>query len=219
VPCKLLAPWRPWACPGYLQPPRPCARTHAYTCTSPHTHKEKHTCTDTAQDNRSCICPRLAPHPLPKQESGPRRRTTLACTQHTHPHPHTPVLPSRCSSESDGQWATPCAASTARPSALMPHPASPPSPHQHTYEVQEGALYHTCYHSFLLPTRLDTNKIHTHPCTHLYTHTALSLYICAGTMYMLMYICIYLCTCIYIYVLALSFSLFSVCHFLSFCDI
>jgi len=169
APSRPYSPPRPWACPGCLQPPpRPFANIHAYTHTSPYTNKEQHTLTDTAQDNRSCICQCLAPHPLHAHASAPRRRRTLACTC-THTQTHTPVLPLRYSAESVGQWATPCAASTARPSALMPHPASPPIPHQRTYEVQEGALHHTCYHFFILPPRLA--QLHTDLLIHMPVRT------------------------------------------------
>jgi len=113
---------------------------------------------------------------------------------HTHPHPHPLVLPPSPSPESEGQWATPCVDSTARHSALMPHPASPPPPHQCTYEVQEGALHHTCYHSFLLPPRLAQQQ-HTYTCTRLYTHAGLCIYVYADT------------RMLYIYVFALSLSL------------
>jgi len=163
-----------------------CSPHHARVHTHTHTHTrhyihhdETHNDANTAK-KQVCFSSLLAPSRILNQGALSRL--------HVRAHTHTPVLPLRCSSESDGQWATPCAASTARPSALMPHPASPPPPHQRTYEVQEGALHHTCYHSFLLPPRLAQQ--HTDIPMHMPLHTRGFIYI---------HICRLTNVCIYVF--------------------
>jgi len=68
-----------------------------------------------------CFGPLLASSLLPATHC---HTATAPCAM--HPPSHTPILPRRLSEEREELLATPCVASTARPSALMPQPAPPP---------------------------------------------------------------------------------------------
>ena len=166
------------------------ARVHKHTHT--HTrhyihHDETHNDAHTAK-KQVCFSSLLAPSRILNQGALSRL--------HARAHTHTPVLPSRFSSESDGQWATPCVASTARPSALMPHPASPPPNHQCTYEVQEGALHHNA--TTLSSFRLASPNKHTDIPMHMPLHTRGFIYV---------HICRLTHVCIYVFAVPVSLIL------------